>query len=61
MSTARAAADARHGLGPWQPDPSAWIIGAMEKPGLVRDVVRVSDRRQQLRRTGAPTPRLETL
>jgi len=36
---------ARHGLRRWQLDPSAWVIGAMEKVGLAWDVVRVSPER----------------
>jgi stearoyl-CoA desaturase (delta-9 desaturase) len=34
-----------HGLGRWQLDPSALVIAAMEKLGLVWDVVRVSPER----------------
>ena len=37
---------ARHGLGRWQFDPSAWVIWALEKTGLAWDVVRVSPERQ---------------
>lgn len=33
---------ARHGLGRWQLDPSAWLIGALERAGLATEVVRVS-------------------
>jgi stearoyl-CoA desaturase (delta-9 desaturase) len=37
---------ARHGLKPWQFDPSAWVIWGLEKTGLAWDVVRVSPERQ---------------
>lgn len=37
---------ARHGLKRWELDPSAWVIGAMEKVGLARKVVRISPERQ---------------
>jgi stearoyl-CoA desaturase (delta-9 desaturase) len=49
-----------HGLGRWQPDPSAWVITGLERMGLVWDVVRISPERQRARmetshacRTGA--------
>jgi stearoyl-CoA desaturase (Delta-9 desaturase) len=35
-----------HGLGRWQPDPSALVITAMEKLGLIWDVVRISPQQQ---------------
>ncbi len=35
-----------HGLRRWELDPSALIIGAMEKLGLARNVVRISPERQ---------------
>jgi stearoyl-CoA desaturase (delta-9 desaturase) len=35
-----------HGLRPWQLDPSAAVIRALERLGLAWDVVRVDDRRQ---------------
>jgi stearoyl-CoA desaturase (delta-9 desaturase) len=35
-----------HGLRPWQLDPSAAVIRALERLGLVWDVVRVSPERQ---------------
>jgi len=35
-----------HGLGRWEPDPSALIITGMEKLGLARNVVRISPERQ---------------
>jgi stearoyl-CoA desaturase (delta-9 desaturase) len=38
-----------HGLGRWQVDPSALVIGALERLGLVWDVVRVSPERQAAR------------
>jgi stearoyl-CoA desaturase (delta-9 desaturase) len=37
---------ARHGLKPWQFDPSAWVIWGLEKTGLAWDVVRVAPERQ---------------
>jgi stearoyl-CoA desaturase (delta-9 desaturase) len=37
---------ARHGLRRHQLDPSAWVIGALERLGLAWDVVSVDDRRQ---------------
>ena len=37
---------ARHGLRAWQIDPSAWLIWAMERVGLIWDVVRISPERQ---------------
>src|SRR4029453_7582315 len=37
---------ARHGLGRWQFDPSAWVIWGLEKTGLAWDVVRISPERQ---------------
>jgi stearoyl-CoA desaturase (Delta-9 desaturase) len=38
-----------HGLRRWELDPSALIIGAMEKLGLARNVVRISTERQAQR------------
>ena len=38
---------ARHGLGRWQPDPSAIVIRGLERCGLVWDVVRVSPERRR--------------
>jgi stearoyl-CoA desaturase (delta-9 desaturase) len=35
-----------HGLRRWQFDPSALVIAAMEKLGLIWDVVRISPERQ---------------
>jgi stearoyl-CoA desaturase (Delta-9 desaturase) len=40
---------ARHGLRWWQLDPSAWLIAALERVGLVWDVVRVTPERQLAR------------
>jgi stearoyl-CoA desaturase (delta-9 desaturase) len=37
---------ARHGLRWWQLDPSAWLIAALARVGLVWDVVRISDERE---------------
>jgi stearoyl-CoA desaturase (Delta-9 desaturase) len=37
---------ARHGLKPWQFDPSSWVIWGLEKTGLAWDVVRISPERQ---------------
>lgn len=38
-----------HGLRPWEIDPSALIIGTLEKFGLARNVVRISPERQAQR------------
>lgn len=38
-----------HGLKPWEPDPSALIISAMEKVGLAWNVVRIPPERQAQR------------
>jgi stearoyl-CoA desaturase (Delta-9 desaturase) len=39
---------AEHGLRRWEIDPSAWLIGGLERLGLVWDVVRISpDRRRR--------------
>jgi stearoyl-CoA desaturase (delta-9 desaturase) len=35
-----------HGLRKWEIDPSALIIGGMEKVGLARNVIRISPERQ---------------
>ena len=44
---------ARHGLGRWQLDPSAWLITALERCHLAWDVVRIAPERQQTRRAVA--------
>jgi stearoyl-CoA desaturase (delta-9 desaturase) len=41
---------ARHGLGRWQLDPSAWLITGLERCHLASDVVRVSPARQLTKR-----------
>jgi stearoyl-CoA desaturase (Delta-9 desaturase) len=40
---------ARHGLRWWQLDPSGWLIGALERLGLVWDVIRVTPERERTR------------
>ncbi len=45
---------ARHGLGRWQFDPSAWLIGGLERCRLAWDVVRVSPAGQQPKRVMNP-------
>ncbi|MDA0167327.1 acyl-CoA desaturase [Solirubrobacter ginsenosidimutans] len=42
---------ARHGLGRWQFDPSAWLIATLERSKLAWDVVSISPDRQQAKRT----------
>ena len=37
---------AAHGLRRWEVDPSAWVIGGLEKVGLAWDVIRISPERQ---------------
>jgi stearoyl-CoA desaturase (delta-9 desaturase) len=37
---------AEHGLRRWELDPSAWIIGAMERIGLAWNVIRIAPERQ---------------
>ncbi|MGO9248873.1 MAG: acyl-CoA desaturase [Solirubrobacteraceae bacterium] len=44
---------ARHGLRWWQLDPSAWLISALERVGLVWDVVRIAPERQLAKSLGA--------
>jgi stearoyl-CoA desaturase (delta-9 desaturase) len=46
---------AQHGLSKVEStlDPSAWLIAAMEKAGLVWDVVRITPERQQQKLAGA--------
>jgi stearoyl-CoA desaturase (delta-9 desaturase) len=41
---------ARHGLGRWQPDPSAWLIAGLERCRLAWDVVRIAPERQRAKR-----------
>lgn len=43
---------ARHGLRWWQLDPSGWLISAMERVGLVWDVVRIAPERQMAKSMG---------
>jgi stearoyl-CoA desaturase (delta-9 desaturase) len=38
---------ATHGLRRWEVDPSAWIIGALERVGLAWNVIRIPPERQQ--------------
>jgi stearoyl-CoA desaturase (delta-9 desaturase) len=45
---------AEHGLGRWELDPSALLIGALEQVGLAWDVVRVSSERQAAKRASLP-------
>jgi stearoyl-CoA desaturase (Delta-9 desaturase) len=42
-----------HGLRPWELDPSAWIIAALERIGLAWNVVRISPERQLAKVTAA--------
>jgi len=44
---------ARHGLRWWQLDPSAWLIAALARAGLVWDVVRVAPERELAKAAGA--------
>jgi stearoyl-CoA desaturase (delta-9 desaturase) len=44
---------AEHGMGRWQFDASALVIRALERLGLVWDVVRVDERRQAAKLAGA--------
>jgi stearoyl-CoA desaturase (delta-9 desaturase) len=43
---------ARHGMRWWQLDPSAWLIAALERAGLVWDVVRIAPERQAAKLAG---------
>ncbi len=45
---------ARHGLRWWQLDPSAWLISALGRVGLVWDVVRISPERELLKTRPRP-------
>jgi stearoyl-CoA desaturase (delta-9 desaturase) len=44
---------ARHGLRWWQLDPSGWLICALERVGLVWDVVRIAPERRLSKALGA--------
>jgi stearoyl-CoA desaturase (delta-9 desaturase) len=41
---------ARHGLGRFEPDPSAWVISTLERLGLAWDVVRINPERLESKR-----------
>jgi len=41
---------ANHGMHWWQIDPSAYVIGGLEKAGLLRNVVRIAPERLAKRR-----------
>jgi stearoyl-CoA desaturase (delta-9 desaturase) len=43
---------ARHGLGRFEPDPSAWVISTLERLGLAWDVVRINPERLESKRVG---------
>jgi hypothetical protein len=45
--------ETQHGLGRWDVDPSKWVINAMEKVGLVWDVVRIDAERQAKKALGS--------
>jgi stearoyl-CoA desaturase (delta-9 desaturase) len=49
---------ATHGLKRWELDPSAWVIGAMEKTGLAWNVVRIAPERQEAKLAGADSAAL---
>ena len=51
---------ASHGLRWWQLDPSAWLIAAMERAGLVWDVVRISPERELAKAAVAAGPPART-
>jgi stearoyl-CoA desaturase (delta-9 desaturase) len=52
---------ARHGLGRWQLDPSAWLIAGMERCGLAWDVVRITPERQRAKLATASGSRASSL
>jgi stearoyl-CoA desaturase (Delta-9 desaturase) len=45
-----------HGLRRWELDPSALLIGAMEKVGLAWNVIRIAPERQEAKAVGAAGP-----
>jgi len=45
---------ARHGLGRWQLDPSAWVISGLELTGLAWDVIKISPARQESKAIRSP-------
>ncbi len=45
---------ARHGLGRGQLDPSAWVIGALERVGLAWEVVRIAPATQHAKLSASP-------
>jgi stearoyl-CoA desaturase (Delta-9 desaturase) len=49
---------AEHGLRRWEVDPSAYVIRAMERLGLARNVVRISPERQHEREKAGPPRRV---
>jgi hypothetical protein len=44
---------ANHGMHWWQIDPSAYVIGTLEKLGLIKNVVRIAPERLAIRRIKA--------
>ena len=44
---------ANHGMHWWQIDPSAYVIGGLEKVGLIKKVVRIAPERLAVRRIQA--------
>ena len=44
---------ANHGMHWWQIDPSAYIIGGLEKLGIIKKVVRIAPERLAIRRISA--------
>jgi stearoyl-CoA desaturase (delta-9 desaturase) len=47
---------ARHGLGPHQIDPGAWVIGGLERLHLAWDVVKIPSERQHAKLGASPRP-----